>query len=97
MIQDGNGRLLRAALLPRAGLGALLLAGLAGPVWAQHVSQAEGNRVQSACSAELTRYCPGARVTVQPMAICLRQYYLDLSLTCRNALKPQGTAGSGPT
>ena len=84
--------------LPRAGLAALfLVTGLTVPARAQHVNQTEAKQLQGACGPELTRYCPGTPVTVQPLTICLHQYYLDLSLICRNALKQQSAAGNGPT
>ena len=85
-------------MLSRTVFAAVLtLIGSIGPTRAPHANLTEATQLRQACSAELTRYCPVTPVMVQPQAVCLHQYYLDLSLTCRNALKRVGATGSGPT
>jgi hypothetical protein len=50
--------------------------------------------VAKACQPELTRYCARSSAGLHQMSGCLRSYYINLSLICRNALKrasPQAT------
>lgn len=43
--------------------------------------------VQRACGADYVKVCSGGSVTGAGATACLRQYYVSLSMPCRQALK----------
>jgi hypothetical protein len=53
--------------------------------------------VMRSCQSELTKYCSRSSAGLHQMSGCLRGYYINLSLVCRNALKSASAQGTGTT
>lgn len=81
-------------LKPRAAAGLVALAILT----ASQISIAQESDLRAfrlACSQDYKYYCTGDSPGVALEAACLRQYYINLSLQCRQQLDQQNAMATG--
>jgi hypothetical protein len=83
-----------AKLNPRLAVGLATLA-ILGPGAVAMAQDSDLSGFRAACAQDYRRYCTGDDPGVAVETACLSQYYINLSLSCRDELDKQNTPSTG--